>query len=136
MRFLRSRGVARVLLAATLAVGATGAVIVAAETPALAATHYCGEPPITYIINDGPGDIFGPACRWHDRCYYGGTHGVPFMGNRFQCDVGFNALMVSACNARASGLGYAGCWAQAAAYYTAVRTFGWAYWWGNWWDNV
>jgi hypothetical protein len=136
MRLRGSPVIVRLIAAVVLALGATTAAIVTVETPALAATHNCGEPPVTYILNDGPGDIFSYACSWHDRCYYGGTHGQPFMGNRYACDQVFYSLMLAACDARASGLGWAGCWAQASTYYWGVRNFGWIYWWGNWWDNV
>jgi hypothetical protein len=131
-----SRTMTRLLLAVVLALGFTGVAVTAAQAPAHAATHNCGEPPVQYILNDGPGDIFSSACAWHDVCYYGGTQGRPYYGNRATCDATFYGKMWAACDAHASGLGWAGCWAQATAYYQGVRTFGWIYWWGNWWDNV
>ena len=127
---------AQTLLAVALVAGVSAAAVGATPAPAHAATHYCGEPPVTQIANDGPGDIFGPACHQHDICYWGGTHGYPYYGNRYNCDVTFYAMMWDACNRRASGLNWAGCWSQATAYYEAVRYFGVFYWAGNWWDNV
>jgi hypothetical protein len=103
----------------------------AARADAAAATYYCGEEPV--VGNDGPNGIFAPACQFHDDCYWGGTGGHTYYGNRLTCDTVFYALMWAACDAHAP---YASCYAQATLYYTIVRNVGWAFWWGNWWDNV
>lgn len=108
--------------------GAAAAVVEAAVTY----TYSCGEPPFQGY--DGPNNIFTPACNYHDACYWGGTHGYPFMGNRYVCDTTFHALMYQAC------WNYqwwnASCYATADLYYNIVRTVGVFYWAGNWWDNV
>lgn len=109
-----------------------GAVAHRATGAAVAAYAYaCGEPP--FQGNDGPGNIFTAACQFHDDCYWGGTNGHRYYGNRLSCDVTFEALMWTACDNNAPN---AGCYAQALLYYNIVRSVGWAYWAGNWWDNI
>lgn len=107
----------------------------AARTAPAATTKYtysCGEPPFQGY--DGPNNIFTPACNYHDRCYWGGTHGYPFMGNRYQCDTTFRGLMYAAC--WRYQWWNASCYATAELYYNIVRNVGMFYWAGNWWDNV
>jgi len=119
----------------------------AARTPNQAGND-CGEAPwnqiFSGVVNDGPNNALRPACQFHDRCYWGGTHGFPFMGNRKQCDDAWNRQMITACNQLSTtripaGRGWTSqrqaCLVQANTYYSVVRNLAGFMWAGNPKDN-
>ncbi|WP_218670974.1 aldo/keto reductase [Microbispora sp. GKU 823] len=70
------------------------------------------------------------ACKNHDICYWGGTHGYPFKGKRADCDWTFYLEMSAACRAAFSWVTdprQSWCLTQASAYYAAVRAIGGSY---------
>jgi hypothetical protein len=135
-RFLQV--IAKLLLVISVVAVAPAAVITATGSSASAGTN-CGEPPFNSIVPEGFfANTFSGACAQHDICYWGGTHGYPWMGNRLQCDLTFLANMQNACAANYGWWDPRLTWCddEADVFFAAVRDVGSAYWAGNWWDNV
>ena len=114
---------------AALIAGPTPEEAEAAPAAPAAPTHGSYQNGCTLSPDSGYAPVyfnFHNACDWHDLCYH--YH----WRTRKGCDDGFHARMRTWCYNRYDAWWQVparyDCYGVAATYYSAVRTFGWAFW--------